>query len=265
MTASTPFTINFTAGITNPTTATSFYARILTFATGNATGYAPANTTGNTPTSGTFVDNGGDALSTASNISITAKVFETLSFCVFQTSCGTAPSLTLGDPTTGALSSSSAYINSNAKYTLATNAGTSVTVVMKGTTLCNTVGAPCQSGAASANTITPMTTTPAAFTTGTEQFGMCADKNGSAALTVATAYHDTINNCNGQATGIYVGTSLFGFDNTAVVGASGSTVLTSTGAVPSVTGGFTFLGDIANTTEAGTYTTSLNMIATSVF
>lgn len=265
MTGGTPFTVNFTSGITNPTTATSFYARIVTFATGGAAGYVPANTTGATPTSGSFVDYGGDALSTANSINITAKVFETLTFCVFQTSCGTAPSLTLGDPITGALSSSNAYVNSNAQYTVATNAGSGVNIVMKGTTLCNTTGAACQSGTASVNTITPMSNVPAALTTGTEQFGMCADSNGSTALTVAAAYTDSVNNCHAITTGLYTGTSKFGFDNANVVSTSGSTVLSSTGAVPSITGSFAFLADISVVTEAGLYTTTLNMVATSTY
>ncbi len=266
MTGASPYTISFTAGVTNPTTPTSFYARVFTYATGNASGYTPANTSGNTPTLGSYVDSGGVALSTASNISVTSKVFETMSFCVFQTSCGTAPTLTLGDPTTGALSSSNAYINSNAQYTLATNAGSGSSVTMTGTTLCRPGGS-CATGA-SAFTISALTTTPVVLTTGTEQFGMCADKNSSAALTVAAAYTDAINNCHSLATGIYAGTSKFGFDDSASTGtnsAAGSQVLSSSGAVPSVTGSFTFLGDIAATTEAGIYTTSLNLVATGTF
>jgi hypothetical protein len=268
MTGSSAFTISFTAGFTNPSTATGFYARILTYATGNASGYAPANTTGSTPTTGTFVDYGGAALSTASNISVTSKVFETLTFCIFQTSCGTAPALTLGDPTTGALSTSSAYINSNAQYTLATNAGNGIAVTMTGTTLCRSNGANCLTGA-SQYTISAIGATPAVLSAGTEQFGMCADVTGSAALTVSSAYVDAINACHSLTTGTYAGTSKFGFNDAATSGgtnnAAGSTVLTSTGAVPAYTGSFAFLGDIAATTEAGLYTTSLNLVATGTF
>ena len=266
-TGGSPFTVSFTAGVTNPTTATSFYARVLTYATGNASGYTPANTSGNTPTTGTFVDSGGIALSTVSNISITSKVFETLSFCVFQTSCGTAPTLTLGDPTTGALSISNAYDNSDAQYTLATNAGAGVSITMTGTTLCRP-GGTCTTGA-NAFTISAIGSTPLVLSTGSEQFGMCADKNGSSALSVAAKYTDAINNCHSLGTGVYAGTSKFGFDDSASAdgtnNASGSQVLSSSGAVPTITGSFTFLGDIAATTEAGIYSTSLNMVATGTF
>lgn len=248
-------------GVTNPSNTGvngSFYGRLLTFSTGGAGAFTSVNATG-------YQDYGGIALSITDNINITAKVFETLSFCVFQTSCGTAPSLTLGDSTTGALSTSNAYVNSNAKYTLATNAGGGVSVVMRGKTLCNSATpANCNAGS-SQYTIDPMTTTPAVLATGTEQFGMCADKNGSAALTIGAAYVDSINNCQSITTGIYAGTSKFGLDNTNLIAAGGSTVLSSTVAVPSVTGGFAFLGDVASTTEAGVYTSSLNLVATGTF
>jgi hypothetical protein len=279
-TSGTPITITFnstlTNKLTNPTTNGSFYARVITYSTatgatsGGSTGYTPANTTGNTPTIGTLAnDSGGIALSTAANISITSKVFETMSFCVFQTSCGTAPALTLGDPTTGALSVANAYINNNAQYTLATNAGSGGGVTMTGTTLCRP-GGTCTTGA-SAFTISAIGNTAAVKAVGTEQFGMCADTTGaSGGLVAAVPYSDTINACHtGLTTGIYTGTSNFGFNDSASTGgtnnAAGSSLLTFTGAVPSYTGTFAFLGNIAATTEAGIYTTSLNLVATGTF
>jgi hypothetical protein len=229
----------------------------------------PAATTGATTSLGTLaVDTGGVALSTAANIAITSKVFETLSFCVFQTACGTAPALTLGDPTTGALSTSNAYDNSAAQYTLATNAGTGVGVSMTGTTLCRSTGANCLTGA-SQYTISALTTAHA-LTTGSEQFGMCADTTGATGgLAAQSPYADTANNCHSLGTGIYAGSSLFGFNDAASANgtnnAAGSLLLQSTGAVTSYTGTFAFLGDIAATTEAGIYTTSLNLVATGTF
>lgn len=261
-TSGTPTTITI-SNVTNPTAVASFYARIIVYANG-----AAGTNTSDSP--GTYKDYGGVALSTASNISITAKVFETLTFCVYQTSCGTAPSLALGDTTTGALSSTNAYVNSNAKYDLATNAAGGVTVAMRGTTLCrsNTLS-DCNTGSPSVFTISSMGATAVVKSIGSEQFGMCADVTGSAVLTVATPYHDTVGNCNGITTGTYAGGDKFGFDDNTLTGtnsASGSTVMSSTAAVPSVTGDeFAFLGDVAPTTEAGIYTTSLNMVATSTF
>ena len=252
------------SSVTNPTPAAypgSFYARILLFST------AAAATSYTSTVPGTYVDGGGDALSTAQSISITAKVFETLSFCVYTGSCGTAPTLKLGDTITGALSTSNAYVNADSKYDLATNAGSGVSVVMRGTTLCNTSGVACQSGSASANTITPAAANGVfnGAAIGTEKFGMCADVNGSATLSTDATYVDSVAACHGLTTGILATANTFGFDNTNVVSASGSEVVKSTAAVPAVTGGFAFAADVAPTTEAGIYTTSLNMVATSTY
>lgn len=289
-TSGTPITITFNATpastLTNPTGASpgSFYARVVTYnsatgaTTGGATGYVPANSTGGATTIGSgALDTGGIALAVTSNITITSKVYETLTFCVYTGSCGTAPNLTLGSATTGALDPSNAYVNSATAYQIATNAGTGVNVTMTGTTLCRSATpANCNTGTATINTITSIGTTagfttPATSSVGTEQFGMCAWKNGSAALTVAAPYNDTINSCTGAplATGIYTGSSVFGFDDTTGAGgtnnAAGSQVMSSSGAVAPVTGSFSFLGNIAPATEPGIYTTNLNMVATGTF
>jgi hypothetical protein len=271
------FVINATPGATflNPSTAGSYYARIVTYSTavgassGSTTGYVPAATTGAATQLGSLaIDTGGVALSTTANIAVTSKVFETLAFCVFQTACGTAPNLTLGDPTTQALSTASAYDNNSAEYTLATNASSGVGISMTGTTLCRSVGANCLTGA-SQYTINAIGNTAAAKSVGSEQFGMCADTTGSASLNAAGPYTDPINNCHSLGSaGIYAGTSQFGFNDSASNGtnnAAGSQIMSSSGAVTSVTGSFAFLGDVAATTEAGIYTTSLNMVATGTF
>jgi hypothetical protein len=244
----------------------------LTYATGNASGYTPANTSGNTPTTGTYVDSGGIALSTAANISITSRVFETLAFCVFQTTCGTPPALTLGDSTTGALSVSNAYVNNNAEYTIGTNAGGGVGVTMTGTTLCrSSTPSNCNTGTPSAFTITSVGNTAAAKSIGSEQFGLCIDTTGATGGLAALApYTDPINNCHsGLTTGTYSGSSQFGLNDSTSAGGtnnvSGDQIMSSTGALASYTGTFAFLGDIAATTEAGLYTTSLNLVATGTF
>ncbi|HET7827667.1 MAG TPA: hypothetical protein VFK97_02260 [Candidatus Saccharimonadales bacterium] len=268
---STPITFNITS-VTNSSTNGSFYARIVTFDTSAHTTSEYTCTGATRPSSyADGIDYGGVALSTAQNIAITAKVFETLSFCVYQTSCGTQAQLTLGDPTTGALSTSTAYINNNAKYTLATNAQNGVSVQMFGQTLCRAATlsfANCPTGASS-QTISAVGATPVALSTGSEQFGMCV--NPISGTTAAADYIDSINSCTGgaQVTGTYSGTSKFGFDDTnganGTNGTSGSTVLTSSGAVSSASSQFIFLGDIAATTEAGIYQSNLNMVATGTF
>jgi len=219
-------------------------------------------------------------MTTAANINITSKVFETLSYCVFQGACGTAPQLALGDTTTGALSDTQAYVSSDAKYKIATNAANGATVVMRGNTLCRSgTASNCNTATANGFTITSIGTTeatsttfatPAASTVGSEQFGMCVDTTGATGALAATAtYADSVNSCNtGLTTGAYSGTSEFGFDDSTTDGtnsASGSTIMQSTGPIQSYTGTFSFLGNISTTTEAGIYTTSLNTVATGTF
>lgn len=276
LTAGTSYTITLDAtpsgNLTNPTGLGTFYGRLITYSasTGanSATGYSPANTTGGTPTtgSGTVEDEGGIALSTASSISITSKVFETLAFCVFTSSCGTAPSLVLGDSTTGALSSGNAYANDNTNYSIATNAGSGVNVYMYGPTLTSTTS----------NTITAIGSSPATSSTGTPQFGMCVDTTGASGLSAATTYADSVNHCHGMSSsiassGIYTGTSAFGFNSTATTSSSGDVLMSSSGPIPSFnsatsdTAGMCFLANISATTPAGLYSTSLNLVATGTF
>jgi hypothetical protein len=275
-TAGTPIIINFdatpSAHLTNPTTNVSFYARVLTWnsTAGATSNYTPANTSGLTPTTSAQVDTGGIALSTAANITITATVYETLSFCVFQTACGTTPNLILGNSTTGALSTSSAYVNNNAQYTIATNAGSGAAVFMTGSTLCRP-GGTCATGA-NAYTIKAIgNSAVAAYPggVGTEQFGMCVDTTGvTGTFTAIAPYKDTINNCHSLTTGVYTGSSIFGFYDSASNGTNspgGDEVMASTGVIASYTGTFTLAGNIAAATPAGIYSTSLNMVATGTF
>ena len=261
-TSGSPVTITVT-GVVNPSNTATFYGRLLTYTTGGAGAQTSVTASG-------FQDYGGIALSTTANILITSKVFETLAFCVFQTSCGTQANLTLGDPTTQALSTATAYDNSNAQYTIATNAQGGVNITMTGTTLCRSATpSNCNTGTTSIFTITSIGSTPLVRNPGSEQFGLCVDITGASGLTVGTAYIDAINNCHSLGTGTYAGTSKFGLNDSTSAGgtnnAAGSQVLSSTVPIASYTGVFTFLGDIAATTEAGVYTTSLNLVATGTF
>jgi len=258
----TPVTITLT-GVTNPSNTASFYGRILDYATG-----AGSSFDGVTP--GPYVDWGGIALSTTQNITVQSKVFETLSFCVYSGTCGTQATLDLGNGTTGALSTGTAYVNSGASYSIATNAYHGVVVTMTGQTLCNQATlnfTNCPTGA-SANTISAIGTTAHISSVGTSQFGMCTYNGGNANITVASTYDDTVNNCSGITTGSYSGSSLFGFDDSNTTGtnsANGSQVMSSTGALTSTTGNFAFLGNITAITTAGIYNSNLNLVATGTF
>ncbi|HEX5448290.1 MAG TPA: hypothetical protein VFW90_03785, partial [Candidatus Saccharimonadales bacterium] len=68
-------------GVANPSTVGTFYARLLTYSDDSAaSGYA---TNGQTP--GAYLDDGGIALSTANQLTTTARVQEHLTFCVGTT------------------------------------------------------------------------------------------------------------------------------------------------------------------------------------
>ncbi len=150
---------------TNPnsidaTTKGSFYARIYTFSTttyGNGTGKTYTNA-GAAANSG-FVDYGGIALSIDSVITITARVQETLTFCVSGNDpnnwtstgdCGdtavtsatnSPPNMTLGHPTTNPILDPSAVDYANVWTQLSTNAVNGAVVNMHSNLPCGGLSA----------------------------------------------------------------------------------------------------------------------------
>lgn len=232
--AGSAFTVTFTSGFTNPSGTGSFYARVLTYGTGGAAGYAPANTTGAATTTGSDLDYGGVALSTAANVSISATVMETLTFCTSGLVTGAAPttcaststpSVTLGSGTPPTIDSSAVYDNSAGNYRsymiLSTNASNGAIVAMKSKWTCNglssdsgaSCGIPGQSGALTAGT--------AGFglkvANGSGGTGTIQAANSYSATTFhmgstgsATTYGDTIANTNTQPCSNVVSQLTFG-------------------------------------------------------
>lgn len=244
-------------GITNPTSGNhTFYARVLTFATAGA---AQAYTSG---TPGSYVDAGGIALSTANTLQITAKVQERLSFCVYvggsctanTTGSATTSAFSLGN-TNGVLDPAGPYVDKSAKFDISTNALSGATVVMKGDTL--------KSGAFD---ITAVGGTAASSSAGSEQFGMCLYQSSGSGLTLPNATYSNANcssttQSSGTGTTGGVGTAQFGFNTTNTLAASGDTIATKPAGATS-TATMAFVGNIAFTTEAGIYQTTLTYIAT---
>lgn len=246
-------------GITNPTTTnTTFYARILTYTTDvNAQAYAPTNPGGGTG----VIDAGGVALSTAAQITITSKVQERLTFCVYTgVNCAAGGSaVTLGD-TNGVLDPAGPYVDKNTQYDVATNASQGVIIRIKGDTL--------KSGAFD---VTAIGATAAASAPGTEQFGFCTYETTGSGLTPTTPYDNA--NCNtttqsaGTATPGGTGTANFAFDTNNTTGTTstyGADFAHKTAGSTS-SGLLAFIGNISNTTEAGIYTTTLTFIATGTY
>ena len=253
-------------GITNPNTDGTFYARIVTYVDndddGNGCSAADDNATCYTSTTvNDDLDSGGVALSTAARVTITAKVAERLSFCVYETSCGTPADLILGD-TNGILDPAGPFVNKEAQFSISTNAQNNASVVVKGDTLAS--GGP--QIESSANSGTGATgNTAYTSTAGAEQFGFCAEVTSGSGLSFSAPYNDA--NCSsttdtaGTGSTGGEGTAAFGFDTANATGASGSTVATKTAGATSVAT-LAFIGNISSATEAGIYTTTLTFVAT---
>lgn len=259
------FTINL---VTNPTTLGTFYGRILTFANDTtsdyAGGYDGTNIGSNIPT-----DAGGIALSTANQITITAKVQERIVFCVYTTGTGnnctgkSGSDIILGD-TNGVLDPAGAFVDNTAKYTVSTNASQGVAIRVRGPTLTS-----------GSNTISA-NLTPTASAPGTEQFGLCTYESASIAggLTPDADY-------NGGGSGACAGTSktaggavyggdngaLFTFNTSPSVGTNSTygDVIAVKSAGDFSTGTLVFIGNVSNSTEAGIYKTTLTFIATGTY
>jgi hypothetical protein len=226
--------------VTNPTTDNhSFYARIFTY-TSTTTGY----TTGGSGNEGSYTDYGGIALSTGKVINITAKVQETLSFCVYNTTCGDDPSFTIGHTAgTTTIIDSSVVDTSTAKFSLSTNANGGVALRMKGDTL--------KSGS---NDINPRLT-PAAIVAGTENFGFYISTAGTNILA---------DNSYGTTTSDYLLVNTGGGADDVTTTYGGQFAHLSAPTTASITT-LTFGATASNTTPAGTYTAAEQIIATGTF
>lgn len=227
-----------TNGFTNPANSnTTFYARIMTFT--NTTGTPPSGDENNA------TDAGGIALSTASQLFVTAKVQEALTFCVYTAvDCATGGNaVNLGD-LNGVLASNTTTYTANASFDIASNAVTGVSVRLKGDTL---KSGPFSITAAGASCLVDPTSTA------TEMFGLRMATLGSG--TVATAPYDCIAGRHGFDTNATTGTtSLFG-----------QQIAATTGATDTTTSAIEFAAKSANTSEAGIYTTTLTLIATATY
>ena len=232
VTASTVVSFELTTA-TNPTTDNhTFYARILTYATSAAaSAYAPGS-------EGAYVDYGGIALSTGKVISITARVMESLAFCVYKTACGDAPDLTLGHGTTTKVLDTTAVDTDTANFSLSTNAQSGAIVRIKGNTLTS-----------GSNTIAAVGATAGPINPGDGKFGLYLSSLGS--MSVASPYTTSA--------------STYAYDSTSTSGTYGDDLATVSGPVNTSVTTLTFGATAANTTAAGIYTAPQQLIATGTF
>lgn len=254
-------------GIVNPGNVGTFYARVITY--NSVTGdIEEANYEPGTEGSTNAIDYGGFALSTADSLTVTAKVQESLLFCLWTNAAGTncadvnatGTDVVLGD-TNGVLSNyetpyTSASTGTSPTLGIASNAQGGVTVRIKGGNLCRTT-VNCTDGD-DGNIIEPITTSGTMLSvadstsSAVEQFGLRVSALDG---TTATAPF------NGAA-------SNHGFDTNSTNGTLspyGATLVSTSGPTDEVNPELEFMAKAATTTEAGIYTTSINLIATGLY
>lgn len=243
--------VEFTiSNVTNPSSLGTFYARIITYnanATGDITTYAPG-TEGSTQA----IDYGGIALSTANQLTITAKVQESLVFCVYTSGANCAgasgTSVPLGDAN-GVLSSYSTNYTNTAKFDVASNASSGVVVNLKGENLCR-VASPC-TNTDNANIIDRSgdTCTADVATTSVEQFGARVSVFGSG---VTSANYTC-------------GAASHRFNRTNTTSTYGDVLASTAGPTDEVVSTVEFMAKAATTTQAGIYTTKITLTATGTY
>lgn len=252
------------SGVTNPSDAGTFYARLLTY-TSDTVGIG----TYDHDDPGTYQDFGGFALSTNDMVSVTAKVQESLTFCVSglyvgapPATCGatSVPAITLGHGTNNTLSPD--QIDQDQIFTIAsTNATNGVNIRMRSALVCGglsmdagaTCGIPAVGGGASTWTV---------MTAGIAAFGMyCHDSSGGTGTVLCDDNY--IDRGGSPDPDTYaMDTSTVGENVTELYG---DVIAGSTGPISNTVNQYDFAATASNTTPAGIYSTSLAMIATGTF
>jgi len=216
------------SGITNPSTANStYYMRVTTYSDAAYT---------------TPIDTGTVAASTANQITVSASVDETLTFCtgtsgITTSSCSgaTGTSVNLGTLTPSTTGSGTSQMGA------ATNAGSGYAITVDGTTLTS-----------GANTLTAVDPA-AASAQGTEQFGMNLMANTTPAVGTAPGGAGSAAPAAGYNTA-----DSFKFT-------PGDTVASSTGADDFRRFTVSYIANVGNATEPGNYSTTLTYVCTATF
>lgn len=256
-TSSADFTIT---GITNPTNAGSFYARLYTYdctdygAHVGGGGCASTGTAYSSPTViGSDIDYGGFAMSATDTVSINATVMETLTFCVNKTapaagctSLSTPISVTLGHGSPVTLDSS--QVDTDTIFTqLSTNAVSGASVALKTGNTCSGLsrdsGSTCPIPGIGAFATIPATTA---------DFGLnVANGTGGTGTVTANGNYGTTASNYGMGSNV---TTTFG-----------DPIESSAAACANVNSTLTYAAQAAATTPAGVYSATHTLIATGTF
>jgi hypothetical protein len=230
-------------------------------ATPNCTFFVRISTYASTDTTGSAIDTGVVAASTAQQISLTGTMPESLIFCTGGTvstnagvpDCSTATS---GSITFNQLFSPTSTATTTSQMAASTNAGSGYSVTVNGTTLTS-----------GSNTISAITSTAQLSVHGLSQFGMNLVANTTATTTpavgadVAPAPNGT--NYKGEAASSYDTADHFKFDTGNIVADSafGGTAAGTDAQIFTTT----YIVNVPGSQPAGTYTTTLTYICTPTF
>jgi hypothetical protein len=268
--------VSFTAAnITNPTAVGTFYARIYSY-TSQVNDYTAA------ATPGTVADFGGIALSTANQISITAKVQETLTFCVsgiamtasdtIPCNGATAPTLTLGHGTPATLDQS--VIDASSAYTqVSTNASGGISMRMKSGNTCSNGGLSSNGGSTcnipGVPTGSPAGSVSQAMTAGVAAFGLfvAASSNntsGTGTITPDTNYNDGTNTNPATPSTLHYGMDQ-NTTTSCVLSTYGDVIAASSAPLSLTNNQLVFAATASLTTQAGIYTVNESVIVTGTF
>lgn len=253
------------SGITNPSDVDgagsnnvgTFYGRIITVdddtTIDTAGEYVPTN---GTTTTG-YVDTGGVALSTTNNLTITARVQEKLTFCIYTGADCAAGGSSLSIGNGGVLSETEDYHNADARFDIYTNAKSGVVVRAK------TFATPGHTLTSGSNSIDAIGAAAASSVPGTEQYGFCVATSGGAVTAVAP--YNNANCADDITTGAYTGSAQFALDTGVTDDTYGDDIAQSGTATSTTVGRLNFLANVDLTTEAGIYQHELGLIATGTF
>jgi hypothetical protein len=261
-------------GINNPTAAGPLYVRILTFVDDTAaSSYADE-------TPGSYIDNGGVALSITNKIGVSAAVLETMTFCVsgqtITENCVgsgaaapnlTAPVLQLGADNGGVIALDSSNVYTGDVYTqISTNAAAGAVVNLKSSAAgCGGLlraGAPTPAEGCG---IAPALATD--ITQGQAKFGVRT----ATAAGAGSNFNGVFQPYGTLATTPYYSSSVYKMnyvsgDATGVTSTYGDPFLETAGAPANNMGmTLTFGASAANNTPAGLYSADLSLIATGKF
>lgn len=251
-------------GITNPSAAGTVYARILTYAEGNAAAYNVGPDTNNTL--GTPIDQGSVAFAITDAVEVSGDVLEALTFCVSGTeltgaNCSTgysAPVLTLGKDLNGVIALDPSELSTADVYTkISTNAVGGAVVSLKSTAGVNQPGnVPCAGlalyGTGACNIAAAGIT--GTFADNTAKFGV------KLTLPVDNATNGTI------AVETNYDTSDYRLDGASAISTYGDTIYnTSSGSANNLNTKLTFAASSTAATPAGRYSANISLIATGTF